>query len=460
MPQEERSTKKQRRRTKRVDEMPRCHPNAAGIDIGAREHWVAVPADRSSTPIRSFKTMTTDLHQLADWLLECGIDTVAMESTGVYWVPLYEMLEERGIDVFLVNARHVHNVPGRKSDVRDCQWLQELHTFGLLHRSFRPTAEIVELRTYMRQRQMLIEVACDYTRRMQKALDLMNIQLHKVISDITGQTGMAIIRALVDGTYDPLKLAQHRHYACKASTKQIAEALRGNYRPEHLFVLRQALELYDAHLAQLRLCDEQIEKTVQALAALSQPPATPAPKPRKPSSKKAKQPTFEIRDPLYRLVGGVDLTQIQGVAPLTALNIIAEVGTDLSRWPTVKHFTSWLNLAPGTKISGGKRLSSRRPPVVNRVANLLRLAGLTAGRTQTALGAFHRRLAARVGKAKAVVATAHKIARIIYTLLRYGGSFQDPGAEAYEQRYRSRVISNLTRRARTLGYSLVPAAEP
>ena len=439
--------------------MPLHHPNAAGIDIGAREHWVCVPGDRSSQPVRGFNTTTTDLRRLVEWLIECGVDTVAMESTGVYWVPLYEMLEERGLEVFLVNACHVHNVPGRKSDVLDCQWLQQLHTVGLLHRSFRPTAAIVELRTYLRHRQTLVACAGDSTRRMQKALDLMNIQLHKVISDITGQTGMAIIRALVAGTYDPVELAKLRHFSCKATTSQIAEALHGNYRPEHLFILRQTLELYDAHLAQLRSCDSQVERVVQALAASSEPPANPVPKPRKLTRPKAKQPTFEVRDPLYRICGSVDLTQIHGISTLTALNIIAEVGTDMTRWPTVKHFTSWLNLAPGTKISGGKRLSSRRPPAVNRVAQQLRLCALNVGRTQTSLGAFFRRLNTRLGKAKAVVATAHKLARIIYSLLRRGGSFEDPGIAAYELRYRSRVVANLTRRARGLGYQLVPVPE-
>jgi transposase len=386
-------------------ELPRYHGHAAGIDVGSREHWVAVPADRCSEHVQRFQCFTADLHRLVDWLVECGIETVAMESTGVYWIPLYELLEERGIDVFLVNAQHVHNVPGRKSDVLDCQWLQQLHSFGLLHRSFRPSAEIVELRTYARQRETLVQVANDYVRRMQKALDLMNVQLHKVVSDITGETGMAILRAIVAGTYDPSQLAQNRDHRCKASAEKIAQALNGNYRREHVFLLRQALELYDAHMRQLALCDQQINQTLDALAAASEPLTTPPPKPRKLQSPKGKQPTFEIRDPLFR-ISGVDLTQLHAIAPLTALNIIAEIGTDMSRWPTVKHFTSWLNLAPGTKITGGKRLSGRRRRAANRVANLLRLAAVTVGRTQTAIGAFYRRLSARLGSPKAAVATA------------------------------------------------------
>jgi len=453
------STKRSKRKTARNAAFERCHPNAAGIDIGAREHWVAVPADRDPDPVRSFSALTHSLHELADWLAACRIDTVAMEATGVYWVALYEILEERGIDVYLVNARHVHNVRGRKSDVIDCQWLQQLHSFGLLHRSFRPTAPIVELRTYVRQREMLVQTAGDYVRRMQKALELMNIHLHKVISDITGDTGMAILRALVGGTYDPEDLSKHRHYRCRASRAQIADALRGNYRPEHMFALRQGLALYDAHIEQLRICDDQIHQTLDALAAASERPPQPPPKPRKLQRPKGKQPTFEIRDPLVRITG-VDLTQLHAIAPLTAMNIIAEIGTDMTRWPSAKHFASWLNLAPGTRITGGKRLSGRRPPTTNRVANLLRLAAVTVGRTNTAIGGFYRRMAGRLDAAKAVVATAHKLARIIYTLLRNGGSFEDPGVEAYEQRYRSRMMHNLERRARALGLELVPATSP
>jgi transposase len=382
------------------------------------------------------------------------VDTVAMESTGVYWVPLYEILEERGFEVFLVNAEHVHNVPGRKSDVLDCQWLQQLHSFGLLHRSFRPTAAIAELRSYMRQRQMLIQGATDYVRRMQKALDQMNVQLHKVVSDITGETGMRIVRALLQGTLDPVQLAEYRHPGCRASKAQIAESLRGNFRPEHVFALRQAVALYDAHIEQLAACDARIGTTLDALAAGLQALA-PLPNARKLHRPKGMQPTFEVRDPLARIIG-VDLTQIHAIAPLTALNIIAEIGTDMSRWPTVKHFSSWLNLAPGTKITGGKRLSGRRRCATNRVAMLLRLAAVTVGRTDTALGAFYRRMAARLGKAKAVVATAHKLARLIYRLLRDRLAFQDTGADAYEQRYRRRVETHLRRRAAAFGFQLVP----
>lgn len=460
MPESPRAPKKKRNEAAPASAgsgLPRCHGHAAGIDVGSREHWVAVPPDRCSDPVQHFQSFTADLHRLVDWLVECGIETVAMESTGVYWIPLYELLEERGIDVFLVNAQHVHNVPGRKSDVLDCQWLQRLHSFGLLHRSFRPSAAIVELRTYARQREALIQAASDYVRRMQKALGLMNVQLHHVVSDITGETGMAILRAIVAGNHDPSQLAQNRDYRCKASTEQIAQALTGNYRREHVFLLRQSLELYDAHIQQLALCDQQLNQTLDALAAASEPLTTPPPKPRKLQSPKGKQPTFEIREPLLRITG-VDLTQLHAIAPLTALNIIAEIGPDMSRWPTVKHFTSWLNLAPGTQITGGKRLSGRRRRAANRVANLLRLAAVTAGRTQTAIGAFFRRLSARLGSPKAVVATAHKLARIIYALLSRGGSFQDPGVEVYDQRYRKRTLSNLARRARTLGFELVPAA--
>lgn len=434
--------------------LEQCHPRAAGIDIGARQHWVAVPEDVCDEPVRKFETFTSDLHALADWLVECGITTAAMESTGVYWVPLFEILEARGIKVFLVNGAAVSNVPGRKSDVLDCQWIQQLHSFGLLRSSFLPTPSIAELRAYVRQREMLIRYAGHHVRHMHKALTLMNIQIHTVLSDVTGLSGMKILRALLDGNYDPEALAKHRDPRCKASRERIIESLHGNYRPEHLFALRQAVELYDTFMAKLDACDQQIERTLNSLAANAEPPPQPLPPARRRHAH-GKQPRFPIRDPLYRLTG-VDITTIGAIAPLTALGVIAEIGTDMSRWPTPKHFTSWLNLAPGTRITGGKPLSSRRRHAPNRAAQLLRMAAVNAGKTDTALGAFYRRIAARRGKGIAVVATARKLGHLIYTLLDRRVPFAEAGAQAYEQRYRERIIRNLRKRATHLGLELVP----
>jgi transposase len=430
-------------------------PDAAGVDIGSRQHWVAVPEDRDAKPVQPFETVTSDLHRLADWLATCGVTTVAMESTGVYWLPLYEILEQRGFEVLLVNASHVKNVPGRKSDVRDCQWIQQLHSYGLLRGSFRPTSEIAELRTYMRQRQTLVESAARELQHMQRSLMLMNIQLHHVVSDISGKTGMLIVRALASGNYDPKELAVYRDPRCRASEARIVEALQGNYQPEHVFVLKQALDLYDAYQTRIAECDARIEQTLASVAArCPKPPSPPLPA-KKRGIPHGNQPTFEIRDPLHRITAGADLTQIPGIANLTALNLLSEVGPDMTRWPTEKHFVAWLNLAPGTNITGGKVLTARRPAVNNRAGILLRQAAVSLGKTSTALGAFYRRLAARRGKGKALVATARKLACLVYRLLRHGGQYLEQGVAAYEEHYRMRKIAALRRQAKSLGLHLV-----
>jgi transposase len=432
------------------------HPDAAGIDVGAQFHVVAVPADRDPEPVRTFRSFTGDLHRLAEWLRSLGIRTVAMESTGVYWVPVFEILEAHGIEALLVNARESKSVPGRKTDVNDAQWLQQLHQFGLLRASFRPHAQIAALRAYLRQRERLLEYAASHIQHMQKALMQMNLQLHHVVSDITGVTGMGIIRAIVAGNHDPKALAQYRDVRCKASVETIREALKGHYRPEHLFALQQALDLYDTYQRQVSHCDERI---AQALSEL-RPEAAPA-KPLPPVRCKTKAPNapqFDVRAGLYAVLG-MDLTQIHGIGPYVALKLVGECGTDMARWASAKHFTSWLCLAPGNKISGGKVLSSRTRRTSNRAAALLRLAAVTVGKTQSALGAFYRRLSARVGKSKAVTATARKIAVLFYNAMRYGMQYVDPGASYYEDRYRQRLVTNLRRRAESLGYVLqaVPA---
>lgn len=363
------------------------NPNAAGIDIGSQFHVVAISPELDPEPVRTFRSFTGDLHRLADWLESTGITTVALESTGVYWIPVFEILEARGIDVLLANARDAKQVPGRKTDVKDAQWLQQLHQYGLLRGSFHPTMEIAELRAYMRQRERLLEYAAAHIQHMQKALMQMNLQLHHVVSDITGATGMRIIRAIIAGQRNSKELALFRDMRCKASPETIAKALEGNYRQEHLFALKQAVHLYDTYQASVAACDQEIESVMQSLQRGIEP-EIPLPKPRH----RTRQPNalrFDVRAALYALVG-VDLTQIHGMGPYLALKLISECGTDLTKWPTSKHFTSWLCLSPGNKISGGKVLSSKTRRSSSRAAALLRLAAVNVGKTQTALGAFYR----------------------------------------------------------------------
>lgn len=436
--------------------LPVIHRHAAGLDVGSTFHVVAVPEDADDEPVRTFKSFTGDLNRLADWLAQVGITTIAMESTSVYWIPVYEILEARGFEVVLVNARDAKNVPGRKTDVNDAQWIRQLHSYGLLRGSFRPQEQIVALRAYLRHRERLIEYQASHIQHMQKSLMQMNVQLHHAVSDITGATGMKIIRAIVEGERNPSALADFRDVRCKSSVATIIEALTGNYRPEHVFALRQAVELYDFYSSKVIECDRAVELCLRQLNEQRQQPAATMPKPR--SKRRSKnEPDFELRDALYKLVGGIDLTQIHGLGPYSALRIVAECGADMSRWRTAKHFTSWLTLAPGNKISGGKVLSSRTRRSANRAAALLRIAAIGVGKSSTALGAFFRRLAARVGKAKAVTATARKIAVLFYNSLRYGTAYVDPGVDYYEERYRRRTLDNLRRRARSLGFRLVEA---
>jgi transposase len=431
------------------------HPNAGAIDVGATMHMAAIGPDRSSEPVRNFGTFTSDLHRLADWFVASGINTVVMESTGVYWIPIFELLEERGIEVFLVNARDAKHVPGRKTDVSDAQWLQRLHCYGLLRASFRPKGEIAELRAYLRQRERLLDYAASHIQHMQKALTEMNLQLHHVVSDITGATGMRIIRAILAGERSTIALASLRDARCHATVETIQNALTGHYRPEHLFALEQALALYDEYQKKVSGCDVRIEAALKELAYRRGHKGAPSAPPRRRMPRQANGPAFDVRAALYALLGR-DLTQIHGLGPYLALKLIAECGDDLSAWPSAKHFTSWLCLAPSNRISGGKILSSRTRRSGSRVAALLRLAAVTVGRTDTALGAFYRRLAVRVGKAKAVTATARKIAVLFYNALRHGMDYADPGASYYEVRYRERVIDNLHRRAKAFGFVLQP----
>lgn len=431
-------------------QLKRVNLDAAGIDIGAEEHWAAVPPGRNTEgqDVRRFGAFTGELCALADWLKQCGIQTVAMESTGVYWIPLYELLVERGFEVLLVDARQAKNVPGRKTDVLDCQWLQELHTYGLLRGAFRPVDQVCILRSYLRQRSMLVSYASHHIQHMQKALEQMNLKLSHVVSDITGLTGMGIIKAILSGERDPVKLAKLRDPRCKSSEATVARALEGHYREEHLFTLQQAVELVEFYQQQMTACDRQIEACLQQFEEKSS--ETPVTTRRR---KRRRGIAFDARSYLYRMTG-IDLTQIDSIEGNTALTVISEIGLDMSRWPTEKHFGSWLGLAPGSKVSGGKRLSGRTKPSANRAAAALRLAAQSLNQSQSALGAYFRRLKARLGAPKALTAAAYKLARIVYRMLKYGAGYVDQGEAAYEERYRDRLLRNLKRRAAELGFQL------
>ena len=431
-------------------QLKRVNLDAAGIDIGAAEHWAAVPPGRNTEgqDVRRFGAFTGELCALADWLKQCGIQTVAMESTGVYWIPLYELLVERGFEVLLVDARQAKNVPGRKTDVLDCQWLQELHTYGLLRGAFRPVDQVCILRSYLRQRSMLVSYASHHIQHMQKALEQMNLKLSHVVSDITGLTGRGIIKAILSGERDPVKLAKLRDPRCKSSEATVARALEGHYREEHLFTLQQAVELVEFYQQQMTACDRQIEACLQQFEEKSS--ETPVTTRRR---KRRRGIAFDARSYLYRMTG-IDLTQIDSIEGNTALTVISEIGLDMNRWPTEKHFGSWLGLAPGSKVSGGKRLSGRTKPSANRAAAALRLAAQSLNQSQSALGAYFRRLKARLGAPKALTAAAYKLARIVYRMLKYGAGYVDQGEAVYEGRYRDRLLRNLKRRAAELGFQL------
>lgn len=425
------------------------HPNAAGIDIGGGSHYVAVPPDRDDEPVREFGSFTADLDALADWLGACGVEVVAMESTGVYWIPVFEVLESRGFQVLLVNARHVKNVTGRKSDVLDCQWLQQLMSYGLLRGAFRPADEVCALRSLWRQRTTWLRDRARQVHHLQKALTQMNIQLANVISDIVGETGQRILRAIVAGERDGHALAALRHSHIRADEETIAQSLRGNWRPEHLFALKQALEMFDFIGARVDDCDLEIEAVLNRLERHDGEPD------RSDKLRRTRNaPKRDWRGHLFRMCG-VDLTRIHGVNVTTALSILSEIGPDLSRFPTVKHFTSWLGLCPGTAITGGKVLHGKTRRVVNHAAQALKLAASTLRTSQSALGAYFRRMCAKMDKPKAITAVAHKLARTVYFMLTKGEAFVDQGQQHYEQQYRERVVRSLSQRAEKLGFTLV-----
>ncbi len=456
------STKKhEAKQPKGRKSFPIINPNAAGIDIGSGEHYVAVPEERDDQPIRRFGCFTSDIESMADWLRECRIDTVVMESTGVYWIPTFQILETRGFQVILVNARQVANVPGRKTDVSDCEWLQRLHTYGLLSGSFRPDDSVCVLRSYWRHRDNLIRYASAHIQHMQKALTEMNIQLHKVISDITGVTGMRIIGAIIDGERELVKLAEMKDHRIKSSADTIARALQGDYRQEHLFALKQALQLYEFYQQQIAECDREIEAYLRQFDSKVDLESNPLPPNKKTRRKPYKnEPDFDLRTHLYR-IAGVDFTQIDALDVTTVQTILSEVGLDPGDFPRYKNFTSWLGLCPNNRITGGRIKSSRTRKVANRAAKAFRLAAQSLANSKSALGAFYRRIRARLGAPDAITATAHKLARIFYHLWTTGESYQDPGIDYYEQKHKERTIRNMQKRANLLGYeiTLTPIAD-
>jgi transposase len=446
-----------------MEKLAVTHRQAAGIDVHSAVHFVAVnPADvpagfvpddpQLPKGVRKFGAFTCDLEALAAWLQDCHVKTIAMESTGVYWIALYELLERQGFTVILVDPRQTKHAPGRpKSDVQDCQWIQRLHSYGLLTASFRPRDEVVVWRGYQRQREMLIRYASQHVQHMQKALEEMNVKLTEVVSDVVGLTGMKIIKDIVRGVRDPVKLAKNRNERCHASEAEIARSLCGNWRAEHLFALKQAVQMYEFYHRQLRDCDEKIEACLRAFADKSGGEVLTA----KPCRQQGNAVAFDARTLLFRMAG-VDLTVIEGISELTALTILSEIGTDLSRFPSEKNFVSWLGLCPNHRGSAGKIFNRRVRKGANRAARALRLAGQGCHHAKNALGAFYRRVQSRCGGPKAVVATARKIAERVYRLLKFGEAYVRQGEKAYEQAYRVRTLEGMARKAESLGYKLVP----
>lgn len=444
---------KTKRKTK-VSNLPvgleRVKLNAAAIDIGAREHYVAVPPDRAAAAVRRFGAHTADLHALAAWLKECAVTTVAMESTSNYWVPIFQILERAGFEVVLCNSRHVKNVPGRKTDVADCQWLQELHTYGLLSGSFRPLDQVCVLRSYLRHRDNLVKAAGSHIQHMQKALSEMNIALHHAVTDITGVSGMAIIGAMLGGERDLNKLAAMKDRRVKKSVAQIALALEGDWRKEHLFALGQAFELYQIYQNKIAECDQQIEAAMRALERKTEPALQ-----HKARKTPKAQATFELKTHLESICG-VDLTAVPGLEVLSVQALISEIGLDMTRWKSDKEFCSWLRLCPGNRISGSKRSRMKPQRGHNRAAHILRLCAQSALKSKTALGAFGRRLRARLDAPKAIKALAHKIARLIYRMLKQGKDYRDIGEHYYQHKYRQHLLRRLHKQAALFGFQLIP----
>jgi len=443
------------KKNKKKTSLPLINPNSAGIDIGSSEHYVSVPEDRDEANVRSFKSFTCDLKALAKWLKDCGIDSVAMESTGVYWIPLYQLLEKHGFDVKLVNAQHTKNVPGRKTDVLDCQWQQKLNTYGLLRGSFRPEDKICKLRSLLRHRDSLVKNASTHVQRMQKAMTQMNIQLHNVISDITGKTGMKIIKAIIDGERDPVKLANLKDPRIKNSHATLAKSLEGTWREELIYVMKDNYEHYLYEREKIRACDMEIEKLLSTFQSKIDPEEKPLKKAKRPSWKDRNNKFhFDLQKHLYR-VTGIDLTKVDGFNTITIMKVISECGIDMSKWPSHKHYSSWLGICPNNKITGNKVQNTKTKKVVNRAAEAFRVAAMSLKHSKSYLGAFYRRINRRHGPSKAITATAHKLAIIFYHMMKYRKEYVDMGMDYYEQKYKERVIKNLKKTAKLFNLEIV-----
>ena len=439
---------------------PVLEPDAGGIDVGAREIYVAVPPDRDAEPVRVFKTFTEDLEKLAEWLKQCGVTTVAMGSTGVYWIPVFEVLDRRGLRPQLVDARHMKNVPGRRTDWQECQWLQYLHSVGLLRAAFRPDEEVCAVRALMRHRADLTQMASQHVLHMQKALTQMNVQIHHVISDLTGTTGMAIVDAILSGQRNAAELAKLRDPRIKADAETIRKSLVGHWRAEHLFTLKQSRDLYTAYQQQITVCDQEIEKLLQQTASRVDPDEKPMPPDNKPKTHDKKPnpgSTFNMRTEAYKLFG-VDLTQIPGLGH-NILALYSEIGRDMSRWATAGHFASWLTLCPDNDISGGRVLWSGTRRQKNRAAQLFRMAAYGLHRSQSLLGAYLRRMKAKLGPAAAITATARKIAVIVYTMIKNQVEYDETQWARLDLHRRTRVENKLRRQAQRMGFRLVPVQE-
>jgi len=432
------------------------HPDAAGIDIGNESHYVAVPASRDPQPVRCFGSTTAEVKDMAAWLKQCGIRTVAMQSTGVYWIPVYDILEEAGFEVYLVNARETKNLPGRKSDVQESQWLMKLHTYGLLRNSFRPPQEVRTMRTYWRQRNDLVRSAGRHIQRIQKVLTQMNIQLANVLSDVSGLTGQAIIKAILAGERDPRKLAAFRDPHVKASEELIQRSLEGNWQEDLLFTLKQEQEGYEFCRKQMAECDDRLQQYLHQRPDRSAGASLPEEKRKERRRRKVNKPQFDLRADLFRMTG-TDLTQIDGIDVRTAATVISEAGWDMSKWETEDHFVSWLRLCPDNRISGDKVIGKGRLRTNNRLTVALKMAATSLHHSNSYLGAQFRRLRMSLGAPVAIKAMAAKLARVVYRMLRYGMRFVDQGATFYEARHRERQIRSLHRRATKLGFRLIQA---
>jgi transposase len=427
------------------------HENAAGIDLGSRDHFVALPDGRSATTVRKFGCYTEDLEAMAAWLKENRIDTIAMESTGVFWVPVFQLLAKAGFDVQLVSTKHLKTVPGRKTDVEDCQWIQLLHERGMLRGSFRPEEAICVVRGYMRHRDVLTREGAELIQRMQKSLEQMNVQLHKAVSSITGQTGMAIIDAILGGERDGMKLASLRDGRCKKTEAEIAKALRGDFRDEFLFCLRQDVDGYRFIQKQIDECEAQILERWREFE-------TKADVAKAPAAKSHKERT-EVRLELFR-VTGTDLSVIPGLGSRNLQTLLAEVGFDLSRFPNEKAFSSWATVAPRNNISGGRRRHSPPTSASSKVSQVFRIAAQTLANSKTALGAFYRRMRNRKGGTFAVAVTAHKLAKLFYRVLRHGTAYVEKGADYYDERYKNQRIKTALKTLKNLGYQPPTEAVP